>query len=381
MRRRTGLLAVLVLLACSWAVTAAEGDAGHGSVEFGIGYYDNADDGDGNPFLDEELTVIEPAIIFDYNISDDTAIFGKVTYDNVSSASIDRLSEFPDQSGATGDYYYGLDGGLRRALDADTTVSGFGSFSTEYDYTSFGLGGDYRKELPGRNAAYKVSLNGFFDTVDIIRYDGTQDEGEDQRTTLSSTVEWYQIINPLTHAELGGTLSLQDGFLETAYNAVVIEDTATPNANLVGDAAGREVTEELPDSRVRGAVFGRVRHSLDPRNAVELGGRLYADSWGINSISLDPRWYRWLVQDRYLLRLRYRFYVQTEADDYSETFLTEPDERTQDSDLADFDAHTVGAMLRFTPDDVNAWEFGGDYVLRSDGLDQMLARVAYKRSF
>jgi len=377
---RMAALALIALMCQPFHTQAAEGDAGHGSIEFGLGYYGNGDSGDGNPFVDEELTVIEPVLIFDYNISDDVTVFGTISYDSVSSASIERLSDFPNQSGATGDNYIGVKAGLRKELDATTSISGFGSFSTEYDYTSFGLGGDIRKELPSRGATLKWSINGFQDSVDIIRYNGIS-EGSDTRTSLSSTFDWYQTISPLTHAEMGATLSVQNGFLETPYNAVVIEDTLVPNPNLVDNAPGREVTEELPDTRTRGAVFGRVRHSLNPQNAVALGSRLYADSWGITSGSLEPRWYHWLSKDKLLLRLRYRAYIQTEADAFDDHFATESTERTQDSDLGGFNSHTVGSMFRYTPDQVNAWEFGMDYVSRSDGLDQILGRIAYKRTF
>ena len=216
--------------------------------------------------------------------------------------------------------------------------------------------------------------------MDIIRFDGTE-EGQDSRTSLSTAFDWYQTISPLTHAEMGVVLFYQSGFLETPYNAVVIEDTLVPNPNLMDNAAGREVTEELPDTRIRGAVFGRVRHSLSPINSVELGSRLYTDSWGITSGTLEPRWYHWLSKDKLLLRTRYRAYLQTEADAYSDQFKTELPERTQDSDLSGFNSHTIGSMLRYTPDEVNAWEFGLDYVFRSDGLDQFLGRIAYKRKF
>ena len=44
------------------AAPVAGGEAGHGSVTVQLGLYHQADDGDANPFLDEELTVIEPAV-------------------------------------------------------------------------------------------------------------------------------------------------------------------------------------------------------------------------------------------------------------------------------------------------------------------------------
>ena len=66
-------------------------EAGHGSVTFGLNYYQNSAHGDGNPFLDEALTDIEPVIIFDYNVTDRFSINGDLSYDYVSSASLKRL--------------------------------------------------------------------------------------------------------------------------------------------------------------------------------------------------------------------------------------------------------------------------------------------------
>ena len=108
-------------------------EAGHGSVTFGLNYYKNGDNGDGNPFLDEALTDIEPVIIFDYNVTDRLSINGDISYDYVSSASLDRLYYFGDQTGATGDYYYGASLGGAYKLNPDLRIGGNLSFSTEYD--------------------------------------------------------------------------------------------------------------------------------------------------------------------------------------------------------------------------------------------------------
>jgi hypothetical protein len=64
--------------------------AGHGFVTFQLGFFDMPDDGDGNPFLDEELTVIEPVIVFDYNATDRLSWGGTLSFDYVSSASAPR---------------------------------------------------------------------------------------------------------------------------------------------------------------------------------------------------------------------------------------------------------------------------------------------------
>jgi hypothetical protein len=363
---------------------AAEQGAGHGTWAFRLGYYehdDAADASSGNPFLDEDLEVIEPVLYFDYDVSDDTRYWGLLAYDWVSSASIDRLSNFSQQSGASGDNFFGLELGVRHRLDPRRSASGFFSTSFEYDYLSFGLGGSLGFDVADGNAHVETSLNAYFDTLDVIRFDGDE-EGTDERLSIGGNVAWYQVLGRRTHSELGLNLNLQSGFLETPYNAVVIEDPAAPpNPNLPGNFPGFEFTEELPDDRVRVAASGRVRHMVSERVAAELGARLYGDDWGIFAWTLEPRLYLWLVRERLRLRVRYRHYDQTEADSYEARFLTVESERTQDSDLSDFDSQTVGLRLDGFGPGSWSWDVGVDTTARSDELDQLFASFGLSRRF
>ena len=113
---------------------------GHGNVRVQLGFYDHSDNGDGNPFLDEDLTVIEPVVVFDYDATDRLSWGGTFSFDYVSSASIDRLSEFDGQSGASGDTYFGADFNAAYKTSESWTLGGRAGFSFEYDYTSFGFG-------------------------------------------------------------------------------------------------------------------------------------------------------------------------------------------------------------------------------------------------
>ena len=383
---RQKALILLIVVGCgltSSRLQAGDGDKGHGFVEFGLGYYNNEDNGggkEGNPFLDEELTVIEPVVVFDYYVSDETAVLGKFSYDYVSSASIERLSNFPNHSGASGDNYFGFDLGIRREFSETKSWSVVSSIGVEFDYVSLGLGAAYQEELPEQNASYKISINGFYDEIDVVRFNAV-DEDTEARVTLTGQFSWYQILNRLTHAEIGSVFSVQTGFLETPYNAVVVEDTVVPNPQLVGQAPGREITEELESHRLRAAFFGSVRRSVTERHSIELGGRLYGDDWGIYSLALEPRWYTWLVEDILRLRLRYRVYRQTEADDYSDRFFLETGHRTQDSDLASFTSHSLGSLVSWTIGTNSEWDLGGDYVYRDDGITQIIARTSYRRNF
>ena len=385
-------------------------EAGHGSVTFGLNYYQNDDNGDGNPFLDEALTDIEPVIIFDYNVTDRFSINGDLSYDYVSSASLKRLDGLGHQSGATGDYYYGANLGGAYKLNPDLRIGGSLSFSTEYDYDSIGLGSFVARDLNNKNTTLKLNLNAFQDSIDVIRWNGidrdpdTEIPYEDDRTTVSLTGNWYQIITPTTHSELGISATHQSGFLETAYNFVVMEyddpdhdppsrtlgpDSFHPLArdddllDLDEDITGQIYSEELPDTRTRGSIFGRVRTSLSPATAVELGGRLYADSWGISSVTIEPRLYQWLIEDKLSARLRYRFYAQTAADDYSAHFemADPPTFRTQDSDLGDFTANGAGIKFSWYVSETLRFDVSGDYILRSDGIDQVLGGAGFNWAF
>ena len=366
---------------------ANQGAPGTGSFSTQLGYYHHSDDLAGNPFLDEELTVIEPIVIWDYNVSEDFGYSVSLSYDNVSSASIERLNKFPEQSGASGDYYIGLDYASRHRLEEGEWLGWTLGGSVEYDYTSLHFGGSYSDESDDRNATSTFALTGYFDEIDIIRFDGTQSEGTDNRLSLAGTYSLYQVLGRTWASDLSTTLSFQSGFLETAYNAVVLEDPSfPPNPLLDNQANGIEFTEELPDTRIRAAVQYKARHYLGPARAVELAGRLYGDDWGIFSVAVEPRYYRPLVPDLLNLRLRYRFYTQTEADDYQEHYFGTapgdlPEFRTQDAELAAFDSHGLGVRFDLLPGGRHEWYVDLNYSLRSDELDGIFASVGYTLRF
>ncbi|MDH3592870.1 MAG: hypothetical protein OER88_13370, partial [Planctomycetota bacterium] len=116
---------------------------------------------------------------------------------------------------------------------------------------------------------------------------------------------------------------------------------------------------------------------LGPGHAAELGGRIYADSWGVTAFSLEPRYFRDLIPKRLRLQVGDRFYIQTEADDYARSFTTEMRHRTQDSDLGDFASHSIGGKLIWFKDARHTFDFALEYVFRDDGLDRLVASLGW----
>ena len=71
----------------------------------------------------------------------------------------------------------------------DLTLGFHGGGSTEYDYTSFGFGGSASLDLFEKNTTLSIGVNTYIDQVDIIRWNGSQAEGTDDRLSVT-TASW-----------------------------------------------------------------------------------------------------------------------------------------------------------------------------------------------
>ena len=268
------------------------------TLSFRFGYYEQYDEDGvaGNPFLDEDATVLEPVLLVEQEVSEDTRVSGKFSHDYVSSASIARLDNYPSQTGASADYYFGIDLGAQTKVQDDFTLSANARYAIERDYRSAGFTVGLRWESPDRNTAFGASVTGYYDTVIKIRFNGAND-GSSPRRTLSFDLDAYRVLTPWLHAEGGYTLSRQWGFLATSINAAVIEGPRNrPNFLLTNAFPGVEVEEDLPGLRIRHTLWGRIRGLLGPI-ALELLLRGYVDSWDVEAFELQPRIFLWLIED------------------------------------------------------------------------------------
>lgn len=51
-------------------LSRSDPEPGHGSITYQLGFFNAKDSGDGNSFLDESLTVIDPVVIFDRQVTE-----------------------------------------------------------------------------------------------------------------------------------------------------------------------------------------------------------------------------------------------------------------------------------------------------------------------
>ncbi len=104
------------------------------------------------------------------------------------------------------------------------------------------------------------------------------------------------------------------------------------------------VPEDAPAQRTRHAAVLRGRRALDERMSAGLDYRLYLDSWGLRSHTLQPD-LAYRVSDHGVASVRYRYYTQNEARFYRPRYfdLATTTFATRDRKLSAFYAHEIGA--------------------------------------
>lgn len=354
-------------------VRYAEADTDPSFARIAFNFYTQSDGG-GNPHLEEDMTVLEPQVLAAMPVSERWIGTLKLQADIISAASVESGKRFPrgTQSGASGDKYLGVDGGAFYAWSDRTSIGGTLSYSSEYDYRSTGATLKWTHDTPSRNDTFSIRVSGYHDMLKIIRFDGSDDEGTDTRNSYSIGLGWTHVLTGRTVGTVNWDVTFQEGFLSTPYNSVV--------------AAGTEVTEVLPDSRVRNALHTRVRHLLWDDLAVEPGLGFYVDDWGAVAGNFEIRLFWEVLPEVVILRPGYRFHVQSEVDDWLEdTAAAIPEFRTQDSDLADFTSHTVELAVILPRVHVfgadQEIELAGGYTTRSDDLNAAMFTVGYQWRF
>ncbi len=346
-------------------------------VQLSLNFYEQSDGG-GNPNLKEEVTILQPMLLLASKLSEDwnaslmlqgDAIIGR----SGSGASGSAAAGTAPAGGGGGEEGEERDGERDGNLEISevqytgvftvghrwtpfATMSAGLSLGNEEDYRSFGLHTRWLQESRDRNNAFLLRLSMYFDRLDVVTFDGA-DLGEDERRTFSPGLGYTRVLNERTLVSFGYDLTFQSGFLSTAKNSVV--------------AAGTEVPEALPDTRLRHSLTARVRHLLAEPLAVEPEASVYVDDWGARGVAAALYLHWEAARGALILRPGLRWYAQSEVDDFLDPGAPSiPAYRTQDSDLGSFTTRTLSLKATF----LKSWLFGdeldlmGDVAERSDGI-------------
>jgi hypothetical protein len=263
--------------------------------------------------------------------------------DHYTSASSDKIDPNTVSSASHADtrlyptLAYNLDSKPKGLI-----VGGALSFSTEFDYKSYGLGLNIAKISKDKNREIALKLQSYFDTWTVIlpvelRAGGEKTDGTQPRNSNSLSLSFSQVINTRLQLALLADYIHQQGLLATRYQRVYFADKS-------------ERVENLPDKRTKLPFGIRASYFMGDRFILRAYYRYYMDDWGIKAhtanIELPIKLSPFVSVSPF-----YRYYTQTAADYFApygahtiaENFYS------SDYDLSAFSSQFFGTGLRLMP--------------------------------
>jgi hypothetical protein len=351
-------------------------------VDFLTSYY--SQDGDNAAVSggvgSESLTDITGTFVVSMPLNDDDVLTidaGISAYTSASSSNINpfdggKEDPFQASSGASsGDLWANISGNYSHSSDDRNDIwAAKVSFSTEYDYSSIGVGGSYTKLFNQKNTELSVHGNVFIDswkTLYPIELRASSKKFNINDYTITGNTNYAPSFTPISstgrnsyslgfgfsqilHKKVQGSLALdfvkQDGLLSTPFQRVYFSDVAD---SFIDSFQLADDIERLPDSRFKVAAGGRLNWYVNEVVTVRTFYRYYYDDWGINSYTASIE-VPVKISDKFTLYPSYRFYNQTAADYFNpyETALSTDEFYTSDYDLSKYEANQYGFGVSYT---------------------------------
>ncbi len=282
--------------------------------------------------------------------------------------------------------------GVSREFDlgeAQLRLGTSGRISHEPDYLATGITAYGSLALNQRSTILGATLTYIHDDVGaVVRGGGPRvdDSGRDlsdrgrqgQLEGISAGVTLNQVLSPVCTVVLGYSYLHNWGFLQNAYRRAAVASGLAP--------------EQHPGARNRHTLNGRLAYFVpETQTAFHLMYRAYLDDWNVGAISPEVRVYQMIGRSA-LVRLRYRYYDQT--DSYFFEPMYDGTERfvTADQKMRAFHSHLFGAQLRVALDFLSrtplsfldrAWvDMSFNYWVQTSGFGNgILSQVGFSTPF
>jgi hypothetical protein len=276
--------------------------------------------------------VVSPLVQASADVTPDTSVSLGYVADVVTSASVDIVSQASPTT--IHDTRHQVSTSLGHTIGS-LSLHGSYSFSRENDYLSHTIGGSIGQELFDKNTTLTVGYGASFNTV------GRSNDLHFERSldVHTGSVSLTQIVSPRLLAQLTYELGYANGFQASAYRFVPVRMS-------VDAAPDYWVPETDPDIRWRHAVVLGVNRAIGEASSIQGDYRIYRDTWGITSHTIGAR-YIVDITPGLELRLRNRFYTQTGASFYQESYPVATKYITYDRELSSLWSETVGMKLSY----------------------------------
>jgi hypothetical protein len=314
----------------------------------------------------EELTDLASSIVVSIPLNDDDVLKIDANVSAYTSASSSNVSPFDSgqpadpfvaDSGASANDLW-LNGVVSYSHSSDDRNNIWGanvSVSQEYDYASFGFGGNYSYLLNDKNTELSIRANVFLDSWKIIypfELRPFEDLGytplkTNKRNSYAIGFGFSQILSKKAQGSISLDLVQQEGLLSTPFQRVFFKDR---DAIIIGNGFQlADDIERLPSTRFKVAIGGRLNYYLNEVFVLRSYLRYYQDNWGITSYTASIE-VPIKLGDFFTLYPSYRYYTQTKADYFykANDALSTDAFYTSDYDLSNFNAGEFGLGVSYT---------------------------------
>ncbi|MDR6301504.1 DUF3570 domain-containing protein [Mesonia maritima] len=347
----------------------------------------------------ERLTDVTPTIVVSIPLNEDDILMidaGVSAYTSASSSNIDpfdggkKADPFQASSGASSsDTWANVTGNYTHSSDDRNKIwNAKVSVSTEYDYFSLGFGGSYTRLFNEKNTEISLKANVYLDKWNSIypielrpfaengnglnnrlfqsntitgnqnyapRFAEFQDE---TRNSYSVGLSFVQILSKRMQGNLMLDVVQQQGLLSTPFQRVYFSDVEN---SYIENFQLADAIEQLPDTRFKVALGGRLNYYLNETFVLRTYYRYYFDDWGINSHTASLE-IPIKISEKFTLYPSYRYYSQTAADYFApyEKHLSTEKFYTSDYDLSNFNANQYGFGVTYTDifTSFKIWSYG-----------------------
>ncbi len=268
--------------------------------------------------------------------------------------------------------------------------------SYESDYESNELSAEYLYNLDrSRNRTLSFGLSYQLNRVLAKEYTSTNDrlrdddDDDDDNYDSSSGASKALDVNVLT-AEIGFTQILNATSLAKASLFFINEDgyLSNPYMNVVryynqnGNGTAEVKAENKPDTRTAYGLTLQYISALSDTLSANISYRFYNDDWGIDSHTINTELY-YEYGDHWLLGGGVRYYVQSDADFYSDRkdYFTNEFYASSDRRMSDFDALSYRLNARYRVNDSWSINTGVTYYDQSKHFDAIYYTLGLKYYF
>jgi hypothetical protein len=283
------------------------------------------------------VSVLYPSIAITKRVSESTSINVRYLVDMITAASIKssspsntslkKVDVVTSASGRTtsgGEYSQPAFDEVRHEFNfgaAHLFGSGILSadviYSTESDYTSSTLIGNFTQFFAENNASLQLGIVRSWDKV----FPKTKNWKKDKNVTTLNA-DFSQVISKRLILQLLSTYTDNNGLLSDNYQLVPITINGTDSL----------FDPIHPDLRIRRAAALALKYRLTDKSSLQLGYRFYWDSWDINANTYSANYQRYL-SEHVIMGVGWRSNFQTQAFFFKPKYLVPEQYMTTDIKL------------------------------------------------